>query len=66
MQMVPVSSSAISAVRYDPATSTMNIRFTQGHTYTFCGVPASVYNGLLNAGSQGTYYAQYIRGRYQC
>ena len=66
MRMVPVSSSAISAVGYDPASGRMQIRFVQGHAYTFCGVPSSVHSGLMRASSKGTYYNQYIRDRYQC
>jgi hypothetical protein len=66
MRMVPVSSSAINAVGYDADTRQMNIEFKQGHTYTFCGVPESIFNGLLNAQSVGSYYDQHIRDRYQC
>ena len=66
MQMIPVSSSAINAVGYDQSTSQMYIRFKQGHTYTFCRVPQHVFDGLLAAGSKGTYYDHHIRGRYHC
>jgi hypothetical protein len=66
MQMISVSSSAISAVGYDPRTMRMQIRFKQGHTYTFCRVPQHVFDSLLGAGSKGTYYDQHIRDRYQC
>lgn len=66
MQMIPVSSSAIGTVGYDPATMRMQIRFQQGRTYTFCRVPQHVFDGLLGAGSKGRYYDDYIRDRYQC
>ncbi|MFZ2986609.1 KTSC domain-containing protein [Ideonella sp.] len=66
MQMIPVSSSAISAIGYDPATRRMQIRFKQGDTYTFCGVPQQVFSSFLAAGSKGRYFESYIRGRYQC
>lgn len=66
MNMIQVSSSAISAVGYDPTTMHMKIRFTQGNTYDFCDVPAHVFNGLINAASKGNYYNDYIRDRYQC
>lgn len=66
MEMIRVSSSAISAVGYDPATMRMKIQFVEGPTYDFCGVPESVFNGFLNAWSQGTYYNEHIRDRYQC
>lgn len=66
MRMISVSSSAISAVGYDPSTMRMQIRFKQGRTYTFCRVPQHVFDGFLGAGSKGRYYDQYIRAHYQC
>lgn len=44
----------------------MKIRFVHGATYDFCRVPASVFNGLLNAHSKGSYYNDHIRDRYPC
>lgn len=66
MQMIPVRSSAIEAVGYDPDTRRMRISFKQGRTYDFCGVPPDVYQGLMSAGSIGSYYDRIIRDRYQC
>jgi len=66
MQMIPVSSSAISAVGYDPSTGRMKIAFTQGHTYDFCRVPQHVYEGLMRAYSKGSYYNDNIKDRYSC
>lgn len=66
MNMIPVSSSAISAIGYDPLTKRMKIRFKQGDTYDFCRVPVNVFEGLLAASSKGTYYDRYIRERYKC
>ena len=62
-----LNSSAIRQVEYDQNTRQMQIWFTQGgHAYNFCGVPASVYEGLIGASSAGTYYDRYIRDKYQC
>lgn len=66
MEMIHVSSSAISAVGYNPQTRRMKMRFTQGNTYDFCRVPEHIFQGLLHAGSKGTYYNDHIRDRYQC
>jgi KTSC domain len=66
MQMIRVSSSAISAVGYDPDTHRMKITFVQGHTYDLCRVPQHVFDGLLRAGSKGGYYNDHIKDRYQC
>lgn len=61
-----LSSSAISAVGYDAATKQLKIRFVEGHTYDFCGVPESVFDDLLKARSKGVYYNEHIRDRYPC
>ncbi|MBW2739381.1 MAG: KTSC domain-containing protein [Deltaproteobacteria bacterium] len=66
MEMIRVNSSAIIAVGYDPQTRRMKIKFSQGSTYDFCRVPEHIFQGLLRAGSKGTYYNDHIRDRYQC
>ena len=66
MQMIRVSSSAITAVGYDIQSRRMKITFHQGHTYDFCGVPQHVVDGLLRAGSKGSDYNKHIKDRYQC
>ena len=63
--MIYLNSSAILAVDYDDWSHTLTIEFTSGGSYTFHGVPASVYQGLVNASSPGTYYNENIRGRYR-
>lgn len=66
MEMVRVSSSAMTAVRYDPINQRMKIQLKQGETYDFCRVPQWVYEGLMRSASKGGYYTAYIRDRYQC
>jgi hypothetical protein len=44
----------------------MRIRFAGRNEYDFCGVPETVYQGLMSASSKGTYYNDHIRDRYQC
>ncbi len=66
MQMIPVRSSAMVAVGYDPQTRRMKIAFTQGRTYDFCGVPQYVFDGLMSTSSKGRYYNDHIKDRYQC
>lgn len=60
MNMTPVTSSNLVSVGYDRGTSTLRIRFHSG-TYDYYGVPESIYNGLMNASSKGTYHHQYIK-----
>lgn len=64
--MIRVSSSAITAIGYDPISMRMKIQFVQGDTYDFCRVPAHVFESLLNARSKGGFYNDHIRDRYQC
>jgi hypothetical protein len=62
---IRLNSSAVTAVDYDPGTGRLKIWFPSNGPYSFHRVPERVYLGLLNAGSKGTYYTAYIRGRYQ-
>lgn len=64
--MPALNSSAISHADYNAASRQMRLTFRSGGTYTFCGVPESIYSGLINASSAGQYYHAHIEGRYQC
>ena len=58
--MVRVSSSNLVAAGYDPANRELTIQFHNG-VYTYLGVPRSVYTGLLNAASKGSYHHRVIK-----
>lgn len=60
-----VVSSNLDAVAYDAASSTLYIRFKSSGTYAYYGVPQSVYNGLMSAGSHGEYHAVHIKNSYR-
>lgn len=64
--MVYLNSTAIHSVEWNPTTRRMIIVFTSGGAYPFCGVPESIYRGLISASSAGAYYNAYIKGRYDC
>lgn len=66
MHLIPVSSRAIMAVGYNPTTKQMQIKFKQGHVYTYCHVPESVFDGLLLSASKGRYYDIHIKDKYHC
>jgi len=61
MKRSPVSSSNLSEVGYDPATSTLEIAFKQGGVYQYAGVPTNIYKGLMSAASHGRYFDAYIK-----
>ncbi|MEW6765240.1 MAG: KTSC domain-containing protein [Pseudomonadota bacterium] len=67
MNRVPVSSSNLRAVGYDPATRTLEVEFLNGGLYSYSGVPASVHAGIMSASSHGSYFDAYIKeGGYPC
>lgn len=55
MEMIRVNSSAMIAVGYDGATGQLRIMFKQGRADDYCRVSAQVHEGLMRAGSKGTY-----------
>jgi hypothetical protein len=63
MSMIPVSSSAISAIGY--AGGILAVRFHNSGTYHHHGVPYELFEAFLNSGSKGAFYNHYIRGRYR-
>lgn len=53
--MINVASSDLSAVGYNERLTVLRIRFRNGTVYDYYDVPETVYNGLLDAVSKGTY-----------
>ena len=64
MERVPVSSSNLCSVGYDPHSQTLEIEFNHGGVYQYAGVPEGEYEGLMNAGSKGQYFHANIKNRY--
>lgn len=62
MQMIPVSSSNLSAIGYEDGT--LYIRFNSGAKYWYRNVPESVYINLMNASSKGKYFDSHIKNVY--
>jgi hypothetical protein len=63
-QLVPVASSMIQAVGYDPQTQVLEVVFTSGRTYCYEGVPSDVHQALMAADSKGQYMRAAIIGVY--
>lgn len=63
MERRHVSSSNLRSVGY--SNGVLEIEFISGGVYRYSGVPESVYQGLMNAGSKGSYYNKYIKDRFQ-
>jgi hypothetical protein len=62
---VPLRSSNLHSVEYDPTTRSLTIQFHSGGIYRYAEVPSGVYEGLLRAYSAGRYFHQWIRNRYR-
>jgi hypothetical protein len=58
-------SSVVSAISYDPATSTLRIIFVSGRIYDYKNVPEKVFTAMKTAFSKGIYFNQYIKDYYQ-
>ncbi|MCM1564797.1 MAG: KTSC domain-containing protein [Dehalobacter sp.] len=65
MNWIPVVSSNLSAVAYEPSTQTLYIRFRSSGSYAYFNVPESIYRGLMNAPSHGEYHAAHIKNHYR-
>jgi KTSC domain len=65
MDRIPITSSRIRSVRFDRASLTLEIEFTNGRVYQYLDVPEPVYLGLLKAASGGRYFLDRIRDTYR-
>ena len=65
MDRIPVSSSHIADVGYDPATMTLEIGFKDGSVYQYFDVPDVLYQEFMRAGSKGTFLHANIRNNHR-
>ena len=64
MERIPVQSSNLASVGYDPSTQTLEIEFNSGGIYQYYGVPEFVNDSLMSAASKGSYFSQNIKNAY--
>jgi len=64
MNRIPVESSNLSSVGYDPDRRVLEIEFNSGGIYQYSSVPKSEYDGLMSASSKGSYFVQNIKNNY--
>ncbi|GAA0103276.1 KTSC domain-containing protein [Paraclostridium bifermentans] len=64
MQMIPVSSSNLVSVGYDPQNMTLRVQFNSG-TYDYYNVPKNIFDGLLAATSKGSYHHSFIKNSFR-
>ncbi len=58
---VSLASSNLSAYRYDGDTGRLEVRFTNGSTYSYAGVDPTVVAGLAAASSPGRFFHDNIK-----
>jgi hypothetical protein len=61
MNRIPVQSSNLASVGYDADNMILEIEFHHGGVYQYFNVPPDIHQGLMNAGSKGTYFDQNIK-----
>lgn len=61
MQRTHVSSSNLKSVGYDADNMVLEIEFLSSGIYQYYNVPQSIYSGLMNASSKGSYFDSYIK-----
>ena len=65
MDRLPVVSSNVAEVGYDPATMILEVKFLNGSVYQYFDVPESLYQELLHAESVGRFLHAQIKNSYR-
>ena len=60
-EWIRVKSSAVRAVRYDPSSRNLSVRFWSGDEYQYKDVPPSKFRALLDAESIGAFVNKEIK-----
>lgn len=64
VNILPVKSSNIAGIGYDPDSETMHVKFSNGNTYQYMGVDNKVYDDLIKADSIGSQFASSIKSNF--
>lgn len=65
MKRIPLESSDVVSVGYDPAERLLEIEFHEGRLYRYMDVPQDIYDHFLKADSPGGYFNSYINGYFR-
>ena len=65
MNRIPVNSSNLVSVGYDPDALTLEVEFKNNSVYQYFDVPEVENQQLMQASSKGTYFNANIRDRYR-
>lgn len=61
LDFIPVKSSNISEIAYDPERVQMHVKFTNSGHYEYDAVPYTLFNQLLKAESVGKFFNENIK-----
>jgi hypothetical protein len=61
VQRTPVSSTLLTSVGYEVATSTLEVEFRKGGVYQYLGISPEIHQQLMTAASIGTFFNTVIR-----
>lgn len=64
-EMIPVESSNVREIGYDPDTSILYVKFKPDSLYKYFDVPADVWEDFKSASSKGQFVHQRLKGTYQ-
>ena len=65
IKRIPVISSNIASVGYDAVKMILEIEFHHGAVYQYLDVPEKVYEELMSSPSQGAYFMNEIKGKFE-
>ena len=65
MKRIPVDSSCVRSVGYDPTRLTLEVEFRNGTVFEFRGVRPEHHRALMDAPSVGKHFQNHVRGRDQ-
>ena len=64
MKKIPLNSSVLSGLKYEPDRQQLWLNFRNGDQYVYQRVPAVIVKTLIEAPSHGQYFNSAIRGRF--
>ena len=65
MELQKVKSTNIAGIGYDKASRTLRVLFLEGSAYDYFNVPASLYRSLMESESKGSFFQQYVVGKFK-
>ena len=66
MERIPVESSNLASIGYDPAARLLEVEFKPTHTvYQYTDFPENMWNEFISARSKGQYFASQIKNQWQ-